>query len=137
MTLALFRVLEASSGGITLGDVPIESFGLHQLRARLTILPQESLLFRGSVRFNLDPTVASRRRQNGCWPLRLILEAGQLIDPDTEARMRLALQTVGLASGGHEGSQLELDSQVEENGANLSAGQRQLLCLARALLRRE
>lgn len=55
LTLALFRVLEASEGRILIDEVDISLLGLHDLRQRLTIIPQDPILFRGSLRLNLDP----------------------------------------------------------------------------------
>lgn len=55
LTLALFRLLEPAGGRIEIDGVDISSIGLHDLRQHLTIIPQEPVLFTGSLRFNLDP----------------------------------------------------------------------------------
>ena len=56
MSLCLFRLMEAAGGAITIDGVDISRLGLHELRSRLTIIPQEPVLFSGSIRRNLDPT---------------------------------------------------------------------------------
>ena len=53
--LALFRILEASKGRILIDNVDISSLGLHQLRQKLTIIPQDAMLFAGSLKNNIDP----------------------------------------------------------------------------------
>lgn len=55
MTLSLFRLIEASGGKIVIDDVNIADIGLHSLRTRLTIIPQDPVLFSGSLRMNIDP----------------------------------------------------------------------------------
>lgn len=55
LTLALFRIIEAADGKILIDDVDISKIGLHTLRSRLTIIPQDPVLFSGSLRLNLDP----------------------------------------------------------------------------------
>ncbi|KAJ8413726.1 hypothetical protein AAFF_G00082330, partial [Aldrovandia affinis] len=55
MTLCLFRLLEAAGGEITIDEVKISDIGLHDLRSKLTIIPQEPVLFSGTLRMNLDP----------------------------------------------------------------------------------
>ena len=55
LSLALFRLIEAADGRIEIDGVNVASLGLHQLRSRLTILPQDPVLFSGSLRANLDP----------------------------------------------------------------------------------
>ena len=55
MALALFRMLELTSGDIIIDDINIKDIGLHDLRHKLTIIPQDPFLFSGTVRMNLDP----------------------------------------------------------------------------------
>ena len=55
LTLALFRIIEPAQGKILIDGIDITSMGLHELRSRLTIIPQDPVLFSGTLRFNLDP----------------------------------------------------------------------------------
>jgi len=112
LTLALFRIIESAGGRIVIDGRDVAHMGLHSLRDRLTIIPQDPVLFSGSLRFNLDPFGV--RTDGELWRA---LEAARLSDA---ARI---LWPSGL------------DHNVSEAGGNLSAGQRQLVCLARALLR--
>ncbi|SHO75886.1 Similar to S.cerevisiae protein YBT1 (Transporter of the ATP-binding cassette (ABC) family) [Malassezia sympodialis ATCC 42132] len=119
LSLAFFRFLEAERGSITIDGIDISTLSLSALRRKLTIIPQDSQLFKGTVRSNLDPF--------------------QLTE---DADMWFALQRCQLTSPGPdphtpgEGSIIRsLDDPVDQGGANFSAGQRQLLSLARGLLK--
>ncbi|XP_074899136.1 ATP-binding cassette sub-family C member 10 isoform X2 [Buteo buteo] len=107
--LALFRMLELKSGRILLDGVDSQLVGLEELRSRLAIIPQDPFLFSGSIRENLDP---QGKRTDA--ELHEVLEQCHLWDAVT-----------------HMGG---LDSELGEGGKSLSLGQRQLVCLARALL---
>ncbi|KAK4053428.1 hypothetical protein OIV83_001593 [Microbotryomycetes sp. JL201] len=112
LTMVLYRVIEVESGKVVIDGVDVSQIGLHTLRSRMSIIPQDSQCFEGSLRDNLDPTGRS-----------------------TDAQLWSALEQCRLKD--HvESMDGKLDAHIDEGGSNLSSGQRQLMCLGRALLRR-
>ncbi|KAI8835515.1 P-loop containing nucleoside triphosphate hydrolase protein [Chytridium lagenaria] len=113
LALALFRMVELSGGRIWIDGVDIGDIGVGDLRRGLTIIPQEPVLFAGTVRLNLDPF-------------------GTIPDVDLWAALKRShlIPAIPILD-----NDITLDTAVAEGGANLSAGQKQLLCLARALAR--
>ncbi|CAH9144582.1 unnamed protein product [Cuscuta epithymum] len=106
----LFRIIEPTTGQIFIDGIDICSIGLHDLRSRLSIIPQDPTMFMGTVRGNLDPLGEYTDEQ--------IWEAIDKCQLGDEVRKR----------------ECKLDSAVVENGENWSVGQRQLMCLGRVLL---
>lgn len=111
LALSLFRFMEASGGRILIDGVDISSIGLEDLRSRLTIIPQDPVLFSGTLRTNLDP-----------------------FDQYDDADLWAAIKRSHLVDD--ENSNITLDTPVLENGSNWSQGQRQLIALARALVKK-
>ncbi|TVY94129.1 ATP-dependent bile acid permease [Lachnellula willkommii] len=140
LALALFRGLEADAGKILIDDVDIGLIGLQDLRESITIVPQDPTLFTGTIRSNLDPfnlftdedIFAALRR------VHLIgapLSTTNPSTPITASRPGSPDIPTGASTPVNKNIFLNLSSTVTESGNNLSQGQRQLLCLARALLK--
>uniref|UniRef100_A0A0D3CFM4 ABC-type xenobiotic transporter n=1 Tax=Brassica oleracea var. oleracea TaxID=109376 RepID=A0A0D3CFM4_BRAOL len=108
----LFRLVEPSGGRIIIDGIDICNLGLHDLRSRFGIIPQEPVLFEGTVRSNIDPT--DQYSDEEIWKS---LERCQLKDVVATKPEKL-------------------DSLVVDSGENWSVGQRQLLCLGRVMLKR-
>ena len=115
---ALFRLVELSAGTIEIDGVDISNIGIHDLRNKLAIIPQDPTLFRGTVRSNLDPF--SQHPDMEMWAA--LRQANLVVDDE-----------ISPADGGT--SRVTLDGVVDEEGRNFSHGQRQLMALARALVR--
>ncbi|XP_052214648.1 ATP-binding cassette sub-family C member 5-like isoform X1 [Dreissena polymorpha] len=109
--VALFRLVEPDSGTIYIDNINIATIGLEDLRSRLAIIPQDPVLFVGTVRYNLDPF--GLHKDSDLW----------------EALEKCHVKDTILSL------ELKLDHMVVENGENFSVGERQLICMARALLR--
>ncbi|KAL6978400.1 Multidrug resistance-associated protein 4 [Sarracenia purpurea var. burkii] len=106
-----FRLVEPSGGRIIIDGIDITVLGLHDLRSRFGIIPQEPVLFEGTVRSNIDPI--GKYSDEKIW----------------QSLERCQLKDVVAAKPG------KLDSLVVDNGDNWSVGQRQLLCLGRVMLK--
>ena len=106
LTMSLFRIVEALEGSVSIDGVDISKVGLDLLRQKLCLIPQDPTLFKGTMRFNLDP-----------------------YELHTDEKLESTLKDVDYH---YEGI---LDLDIKANGENLSVGQKQQICLARALLR--
>eukprot|EP00775_Hariotina_reticulata_P001784 gene1784-2118_t len=112
LMMVLFRIIEPSGGAVLIDGLDSVTLGLTDLRSRLSLVPQDPVIFSGTVRSNLDP----------------FDQAG------SDAAIWAALRQAGIDSV-VKAMGAGLDSSIQEGGNNLSSGQRQLLCMARALLR--
>ncbi|KAK3817182.1 MAG: hypothetical protein J3R72DRAFT_529513 [Linnemannia gamsii] len=165
LAISLFRFMDPASGSITIDGIDISKIGLQDLRSNLTIIPQDPILFKGTLRSNLDPF--GEREDRELWEA---LRRSHLIPAESKSvlasaaaskRNSLEISSVseaGPSSGGSkspassiklasssstsensngiiDSSKITLDTPVKENGSNFSQGQRQLIALARALVR--
>ncbi len=106
--LCLLRIIESPKGQILIDGVDISQIGLDDLRRKITIIPQDPLLYKGTVRSNLD--LFNQYEDQEVW----------------KALEKVCMRNKFLFTG--------LDSEIREGGENLSAGEKQLLCIARAIL---
>ena len=107
ITLSLFRIIELDQGQICIDGVNIATLGLHCLRNKLTIIPQDPVLFSGTLRMNIDPF--NQYSDDQLW--------------QTLKISHLETFVTNLKEG--------LQHEIAEGGENVSVGQRQLICLAR------
>ncbi|KAJ2618191.1 hypothetical protein EV177_000148 [Coemansia sp. RSA 1804] len=139
MSLALMRFVEATKGRIVLDGIDISKIGLDDLRRNITIIPQDPVLFNGTIRYNIDPFEE--------YPDELIWDALNRVHmtrEQTSHAMSASTSIVGVSNDENGELPLErmagvfssLDDKIEQNGHSLSAGQRQLVAMARALVRR-
>ncbi|ETP29613.1 hypothetical protein F442_21248 [Phytophthora nicotianae P10297] len=112
LTMALFRINELAAGSIYIDGVDVSTIGLTTLREKLSIIPQNPVLFKGTLRNYLDP-----------------------FDDFSDDELWTCLRQVGLGSR-IETEDGKLDALVEENGENYSVGERQMLCMVCSLLRK-
>lgn len=111
LCLSLFRMLEPLEGTIYIDDIDICNVGLHRLRSSLTIIPQDPSLMKGTLRQNIDP-----------------------LNQFTQDKILEVVKKVGLIYLAERSEQI-LDQEISESGSNLSVGEKQLICICRALLR--
>lgn len=145
LTLALFRFLEARWGHIHIDGLDISKLKLHDLRSRLAIIPQDPVLFSGTVRSNLDPfnEHSDSELYDALERVNLISFADtETLASDTNAQPTTPISTTDTLASSHTSHTKDnnlftsLSDTISEGGFNLSQGQRQLLCLARAIVAR-
>ncbi|KAG2178689.1 hypothetical protein INT44_001842 [Umbelopsis vinacea] len=124
IALSLFRFVETCQGSILVDDIEITKIGTTDLRSSMSIIPQDPTLFTGTLRSNLDPFNTFQDADIFLALKRVHLLAGEN-DAETEC-----------TGNGNINVFYDLDTPVSRGGLNFSQGQRQLLCLARALLQR-
>uniref|UniRef100_A0A8C5J1N2 ABC-type glutathione-S-conjugate transporter n=1 Tax=Junco hyemalis TaxID=40217 RepID=A0A8C5J1N2_JUNHY len=112
LAVGLLRLVEAAEGAILIDGQDIAQLGLHDLRTKITVIPQDPVLFSGSLRMNLDP-----------------------LNQYTDADIWTALELTQLKNFVADLPE-QLEYKCTDQGENLSTGQKQLLCLARALLQK-
>lgn len=125
---ALYRLNELTAGKILIDNVDISQLGLFDLRRKLAIIPQDPVLFRGTIRKNLDPF--NERTDDELWDA---LVRGGAIAKDDLPEVKLQKPDENGTHG--KMHKFHLDQAVEEEGSNFSLGERQLLALTRALVR--
>ncbi|KAJ7843057.1 hypothetical protein B0H14DRAFT_2359165 [Mycena olivaceomarginata] len=153
LAMSLLRFVDPSSGRILIDGIDISKIGVHDLRSRVTFIPQDATLFSGSLRDNLDPF--GDYEDSAC--LDVLLRVNLIKQSDIDSQITSRVESVATSPLGSRAAsvhgdgasdslsaltnietktKLSLDTQVSAGGTNFSQGQRQLIAMARALLRR-
>ncbi|OJJ68815.1 hypothetical protein ASPBRDRAFT_131870 [Aspergillus brasiliensis CBS 101740] len=140
LSLALFRFLDTRKGSVVIDGVDIANIRLHDLRTRLAIIPQDPVLFSGTIRSNLDPlNQYSDQEVRGALARVHLIPSGSstpILKHDQNDSSGASSTIVASEQNGNTNIFQSLSSPVSSGGSNLSQGQKQLLCLARAILSR-
>lgn len=122
--IALYRIVELSGGKIEIDGIDVLTLGLNNLRSKLSIIPQDPVLFRGTVRSNLDPF--EERSDDELWD---ILRRARIIEEKDLEKIRVQ------SKDSEDLHKFHLDRTVEAEGENFSLGEKQMIAFARALVR--
>lgn len=143
LAMALFRFLEAEEGSIILDGIDISTVPLHELRHRLAVIPQDPHLFSGTVRSNLDPFEVHTDLElfdaldRVHWTPAVAREGNRPDSSSSTSQSGSSHSTLARSNGGlYKKCVSPLDEEIVDAGRNLSLGQRQQLCLARAIASR-
>lgn len=135
ITVALYRLCEVTSGTISIDGVDISTLGLQTLRSGIAIIPQDPVLFSGTLRSNLDPFDRCSDAQLYDALERACLRTDRVAPADPEAVHGEADGDVELDVVEDVRQRFTLDMTIDDGGSNLSVGQRALVSLARALVK--
>ncbi len=138
LTLALFRFLEAREGSVHIDGIDVSKISLHDLRSRIAIIPQDPVLFSGTVRSNLDAfdQHTDSELNDALQRVHLIRTTGTTSRDEARSGSGSDTPIPAAAPDTNTNPFASLSSRISEGGLNLSQGQRQLLCLARAIVSR-
>ncbi|KAG2143718.1 hypothetical protein DEU56DRAFT_792331 [Suillus clintonianus] len=145
LAMSILRFVDPVSGRILIDGIDISTIGVHDLRSRLTFIPQDATLFSGTLRDNLDPF--SEHEDSECldvlYRVQMISESAYQSQHTSRAPSRASTPDDAASSAASTAvtdvdskTTITLDTQVSAGGTNFSQGQRQLIAMARALLRR-
>lgn len=127
---ALYRLVELNEGSIIIDGLNIAEMGLYDLRSKLSIIPQDPVLFQGTIRRNLDPFNESTDEK--LWDA---LRRSGLIDASQISKIKNTKLDQNRNIGHDSLHKFHLDQLVADDGSNFSLGERQLIALARAMVR--
>lgn len=127
---ALYRLIEIEDGKIEIDGLDISTMGLYDLRSKLSIIPQDPVLFQGTIRRNLDPF-----NEHEDYKLWKALSTAGLIAEDQIKQVASMRYSPSDGTGYNSLHKFHLDRLVDDDGANFSLGEKQLIALARALVR--
>jgi ABC-type multidrug transport system fused ATPase/permease subunit len=113
----LTRIVEICGGKIFIDGVDIKEVDIDYLREKITIIPQDATMFNETLRFNIDPY-------------------GKCTDEEIVQLLKRAGLEKLLEREGGENEKQQLNQQITEGGGNLSSGEKQLICICRAVLRK-
>ncbi|KAF0332845.1 ABC transporter, partial [Gigaspora margarita] len=134
LAMSFFRFIEATSGSIVIDNIDISTIGLKDLRSNITIIPQDPVLFNGTIRSNLDPfnQHVDLELWNALYRVHLVKTVNFTSEKEESEKSEVVYSISDQKYDKQE--PIMLDSPIKENGSNFSQGQRQLIAMARALV---